>query len=116
MKTILLMDIVIAGLGIYLAVQAFEMKFSGKISSLVVPQEEIKHCKDTQGYIKAIFPFMLFFALVAFAAGLIGVLCDVKVITVAKAWTYVELLLFLGALSAFTVGMRKAKDKFFGKM
>lgn len=116
MKTILLMDIVIAGLGVYLAIQALGMKVSGKISSLVVPQEEIKHCKDPAGYIKAIFPMMLFFAVVAFVSGLIGVLCDVKVITVGKIWTYGELILFLGALSFFAAGMRKAKDKFFGKM
>ena len=41
MQTILLMDIVIAGFGVYLALQAVGMKASGKISTLVVPKEEI---------------------------------------------------------------------------
>lgn len=116
MKTILLMDIVIAGFGVYLAIQAFAMKANGKITSLVVPPEEIKKCKDPKGYIRAIFPFMLFFAVVAFVAGLIGILCDTKVISVGRIWTLLELAAFLIALFVFAEGMRKAKEKFFGKM
>ena len=116
MQTILLMDIVIAGFGVYLALQAVGMKASGKISTLVVPKEEIKGCKDPDGYIRAVFPLMLFFAVVAFAAGLIGVLCDMEVISVGRMWTFIELAVFLLALFVFAGGMRKAKDKFFGKM
>mgnify|MGYP000053719653 CR=1 FL=1 len=37
MKTILLMDIVIAVFGIYLGAIAFQMKRTGKINSVVVP-------------------------------------------------------------------------------
>ena len=116
MQTILLMDIVIAGFGVYLAFQAVGMKASGKISTLVVPQEEIKGCKDPEGYIKAVLPLMIFFAVVAFAAGLIGILCDMKVISVGRIWTFIELALFLLSLFVFAGGMRKAKEKFFGKM
>mgnify|MGYP000581623035 len=46
MKTILLMDIVIAVFGIYLGAIAFQMKRTGKINSVVVAEDEIKKCKD----------------------------------------------------------------------
>ena len=104
MKTILLMDIVIVFVGIYLAVSAAKMKKSGQISDLVVPKEEIKKCKDPEAYIRGI---------TAVVVGAIGILCDTKVITLGRIWTYVELGAFLAALFAFVSGMRKIKDKFF---
>lgn len=116
MKTILLMDAIIAAVGVYTAIQAIIMKAGGKISTLVVPPEEIKGCKDPKGYINTVFPLMLILAVIVFATGLIGVLCDLEVITVGRVWTIVELLLFLSALCVFTWGMRRAKEKFFGKM
>lgn len=50
---------------------------------------------------------------VAVVVGAIGILCDTKVITLGRIWTYVELGAFLAALFAFVSGMRKIKDKFF---
>ena len=52
-------------------------------------------------------------AAVAVVVGAIGILCDTKVITLGRIWTYVELGAFLAALFAFVSGMRKMKDKFF---
>lgn len=113
MKTILLMDIVIVFVGIYLAVSAAKMKRSGQISDLVVPKEEIKKCRDSQAYIKEIAPWLYAFAVVAVIVGTIGILCDTKVITFGRVWTYVELGAFLVALFVFVEKMRKIKDKFF---
>ena len=107
MKTILLMDIVIVFVGIYLAVSAAKMKKSGQISDLVVPKE------DPEAYIRGITPWLYGFAAVAVVVGAIGILCDTKVITLGRIWTYVELGAFLAALFAFVSGMRKMKDKFF---
>ena len=53
------------------------------------------------------------FAAVAVVVGAIGILCDTKVITLGRIWSYVELGAFLAALFAFVSGMRKIKDKFF---
>ena len=61
MKTILLMDIVIAFFGIYLGVIAVRMKKTGKINSVVVAENEIKKCKDPKAYINSSFPYMIFF-------------------------------------------------------
>ncbi|MCI6244070.1 MAG: hypothetical protein MR646_12470 [Agathobacter sp.] len=113
MRTILLMDIVIAFFGLYLAFSAFQMKKSGKISSLVVPEEEIKKCRNPKGYISGIIPYMYFFAAVSFVVGLVGILCDVKILSFRKIWTYAELLAFLLALACFVQGMRRTKEKFF---
>ena len=113
MKTILLMDIVITFFGVYLAFSALKMKRTGKITSLVVPEEEIRKCKDEKGYINVIVPYMFFFSVVAIIAGAIGILCYVKVIHVGRIWTLIELALFLLALFFFAYGMRRAKDQFF---
>ena len=83
------------------------------ISDLVVPKEEIKKCKDPEAYIRGITPWLYGFAAVAVVVGAIGILCDTKVITLGRIWTYVELGAFLAALFAFVSGMRKMKDKFF---
>lgn len=113
MKTILLMDIVIAFVGIYLAVAAFRMKKSGTVSDLVVPQEEIKKCKDPKAYVNGIVPYMYFFAVVSFVVGVIGILCDTKVLAVGRIWTYVELIAFLAAFAFFYYGMRRVKERYF---
>lgn len=113
MKTILLMDIVIAAFGLYLVIVGFQMKRSGRINSLVIAEQEQKKCKDTKAYIKGVVPYMYFFGLVSLIAGVIGILGDVKVINCGRIWSFVELALFLGALVLFTHGLRKQKDTFF---
>lgn len=113
MKTILLMDIVITFFGVYLGVNAVKMKSSGKISSLVVPEEEIGRCRNVTAYIAEIFPFMIFFAIIATVVGAIGILYDVKIIHPGRLWSFMELGLFLIALAVFVYGMRHTKSKYF---
>ena len=104
MKTILLMDIVIAVFGIYLGAIAFQMKRTGKINSVVVAEDEIKKCKDPKAYIDSSFPYMIFFAIVS--------LIDRKIIQVGRVWTYAELVAFLIALAIFAHGMRENRNKY----
>lgn len=113
MKTILLMDIVITIFGIYLTVSAIQMKRSGKINSLVVPEEEIGKCKDAKGYVAGIFPYMIFFAIVSLIVGTIGILCDTEILRMGRLWSFVELGAFLAALAFFAYGMRHTKSKYF---
>ena len=113
MKKILFMDIVIAAFGLYLVVVAFQMKRSGKINSLVIAEPEQKKCKDTKAYIAGVVPYMYFFGLVALAAGVIGILGDVKLVSFGRIWSFIELALFLGALVLFTHGLRNLKDQYF---
>ena len=113
MKTILLMDIVIAGFGLYLAIAGFFMKKNGKINSLVIAEEEQKKCKDTKAYITGVVPYMYFFGLVALVAGVIGILGDLEIVSLGRIWSFIELALFLGALVLFTHGLRGQKDKYF---
>lgn len=112
MKTILLMDIVIAFFGIYLGVIAIRMKKTGKINSVVVAEDEIKKCKDPNAYIKSSFPYMIFFAIVSFVVGVVGILADRKIIQVGRVWIYVELVAFLIALAIFAHGMRENHSKY----
>lgn len=113
MKTILLMDIFITFFGIYLAFSAIRMKRSGRINSLVVPEEEIGKCRDSKAYIREIFPYMIFFAVVSLIAGTIGILCDTKIISMGRLWGFIELGAFLAALAFFVYGMRLTKSKYF---
>lgn len=113
MKTILIMDIVIAFVGIYIGISALKMKKSGQVSDLVVPPEEIKKCKDPKGYVNGIAPYMYFFSIVSFIAGVVGILGDTKVLVTGRLWSYAELGTFLIAFAVFVYGMRKVKEKFF---
>ena len=64
-------------------------------------------CPDaSEAYIRGITPWLYGFAAVAVVVGAIGILCDTKVITLGRIWTYVELGAFLAALFAFVSGMR----------
>ncbi len=113
MNTIIFMDIAITIFGIYLAFVAFNMKKTGKLSNLVVNENEMKKCKDTRGYIDGIVPYMYFFSIVSFVVGVIGVLCDADILTFGRIWSYLELGTFLIALAVFVQGMRSAKSKYF---
>lgn len=113
MKTILLMDIVIAVFGLYLVFIAFQMKSSGKINSLLIAEQEKKKCTDTKAYIAGVMPYLCFFGVVSLIAGTVGILGDVKVLNIGRIWSLIELALFLGALAFFTHGLRKNKDQYF---
>ncbi|MDD6481955.1 MAG: hypothetical protein PUF65_06795 [Lachnospiraceae bacterium] len=113
MNTILPMDIIIACFGLYLAFETFRMGRSGKISKLIVAEEEILKCKDAKAYIRGITPYMYFFSAVAFIAGIIGILCDIKVLTIGRIGNFISLGIFLLAFAVFFYGIRKIKDKFF---
>lgn len=113
MKTILLMDIVIVFVGIYLAVSAAKMKKADRSVTWLSRKKKLRSVKIPTRYIRGITPWLYGFAAVAVVVGAIGILCDTKVITLGRIWTYVELGAFLAALFAFVSGMRKIKDKFF---
>ena len=113
MKTILLMDIVIAGFGLYLAIAGFFMKKNGKINSLVIAEEEQKKCKDTKAYIAGVVPYMYFFGLVALVAGVIGILGDLEIVSLGRIWSCIKLAQLIGRLVRFTHGMRPLEDKDF---
>lgn len=113
MKSVLLMDIAIACVGIYLAVVAVYMKKTGKISPLVLSGNEIGKCRKTAEYLKDIIPPMFLFGVVAAATGVFAVLCDTGVIAVGRIWGLMELFVFLIALAGFSHQMKTAKKKIF---
>lgn len=113
MKTILIMDIVVVFFGIYLAVNAAQMKRSGRVSSFVVPEQEMKKCKNPKAYINGIVPYMYFFSVISMLVGGVGILCDINVLNIGKTWVFLELASFLIALAGFVRGMRAMKTKYF---
>ena len=113
MKSILLMDIAIACVGIYMALVAVYMKKTGKISPLIIPENEIGRCKKPKAYIDDVIVPMMVFGIVAAAIGVFAVLCDTGIIIIGKFAGLMELLCFLLALAGFSRQMKQAKNKYF---
>ncbi len=113
MNSVLIMDAAIACVGIYLVIVAFYMKKTGKISPLVVPEQEIGKCRKPAAYIGDVLAPMTVFGILAFAVGVFGVLCDMGVVTVGRIAGLMELLGFLLAFAGFSHQMKLAKSKYF---
>lgn len=113
MKSVLLMDIAIALVGLYLGIVAIYMKKTGKISPLVIPENEIPKCRKPAAYIEDITPSMLLFGIIAVLVGVFGIFCDMKIVTIGKLPAMMELLGFLLTLAGFSHQMKEAKKKYF---
>ena len=73
-----LMDLIVAGGGIYVIYQYIMMVKTRKVqNSALLPKEiDPKKCKDTEGYINYIGPKMLAFGIVATICGAVGLIQD----------------------------------------
>ena len=107
------MDILIAGCGIYLMYCWYLLQFKGEVKKgVLLPDKSTAHCKDLDGYKKAIGGKLFVFALSALAAGGLGLFSDY----VRPVNTYVYLGLtavFLVVLIWFTRSAKKAEKEFF---
>lgn len=113
MDGFLVMDLMVAGVGIWIAVSAVQMKRSGKVSGTIVPEEEVKKCKDPEKYIAGIVPYLYVFSAFLFLAGVIGILCDLRVLSFGMPWRYGELALFLFVLAVCVHRLNTMKSKYF---
>lgn len=109
--TYLIFDIILALLGIYLIVTSFLMRRQGRVSTLLISEDEQKKCKKQKEYVAFMFPRMLAFAVVCTLVGAVGIINDLKLIVIPY-WGMIELGVFLVAFFVFYTQMRDARLKF----
>lgn len=94
--------------GFYVFVVAAKMKVTGKISTFLMSEEEIRRCKDKAGFLKTITCKMLVFGLLMFGFGLVSIVNE----ALWKNWMIKTLAfgVFLLACGLFIICLRKARD------
>ena len=103
---VIIIDIVIAVFGIYMIAAGLKMKKTGKISSIILAEEEMKK----QGFISFIYWKE---ALVGAALVIVGALGLVsRVIDLPRAVDFVEILVFLVVFLWFWRALGTARERF----
>ena len=101
---------VVAVFGAYMIGAALGMKKSGKVSSMVIAEEELRRCRDKQSFIDYLYWKEAVFGGVVLLAGVLGIINDLVVSL--GAFRIVQMLLFLAAFLWFQSELRKAREKF----
>lgn len=85
-NTMLIIDVIIVILGIYLLFLSIRMKKTKKIASFVVPEEELKKCKNEAEFAKYLSTRQMIFAIIIIIGGTIMTLSEAA-IDIGK-WIY----------------------------
>ena len=113
----LIFDLIIAGVGVYLLYSYFLMKKEHEIPSSFVAEEQIKKCRDKDGFISYMLPRTLLFAVGSMASGILCFLADLKVLPLSKSagsiFGVAMLFIFLAIWLIFSSSMKNAKIKYF---
>lgn len=113
----LIFDIIIAGVGVYLLYSYIIMKKDREIPSAFVAEEQIRKCKDKDGFINYMLPRTLIFAIGSMASGILCFLADLKVLPLSKhagsIFGVTMLLVFLTIWLIFSSSMKNARVKYF---
>lgn len=105
--------IVVLFCGFYCLYASYQMKCKGVINAnLLLPKNmAYKKCKDTQSYIKEMFPTLLIFAIATTLCGMIDIinsfLVDIDVVY------YISLVLFLLSLVLFMIKAKKTRERYY---
>ena len=113
MNVMLIFDAVIILFGAYMMISAFRMKKSGKITSMVLAEEELKKVKDAKGFIDFLYWREMLFGFLVMVVGILGVLNE-TILPIGKAGI-LEALIFLAAFVWFQNSLAKAREKFLRK-
>ena len=113
MNIMAVFDIVIIGFGIYMIVAGVKMKKTGEISSMVLAEEELKKCKDKDGFINYIYWKEAIFGAVMAVTGILGLVNEL-VKSLGK-FNYVEVVLFLAVFLWFWRELGAAREKYLSK-
>lgn len=112
-EVMVVFDVVILAVGLYLIYAVWRMKKTGEISELVVTRDEIKKCRDKDGFIRDICKKMAWLGILATAFGMISLLNDAwKAVGNAYVQTAVRLL-FIGGCLWLSSQIRKGRERFF---
>lgn len=109
----LVFDIVIALFGVYMIVTSLKMKRTGQINEILLAKDELKKCKDTDGFIAFIYWREAVFGVCVLLVGILGIL-DKTVLSLGKI-NYVELIVLLVGYVWFQHSLNQARDRFLRK-
>ena len=99
MDVMTIFDVVITIFGLYMIGAGLKMNKTGEISSAVITAEEIKRCRDKKGFIAFIYWKEAAFGAMIVLVGVLG-------------FTFVEMIVFLGAFFWFQNQLKKARELF----
>lgn len=112
MSAKIIIDFILTAVGAYMIFIGINMKKTGQISSLLVSENELPHCKDQNAYILYIYRKIAVFGLVSLLAGFFYLVNDM----VYQLETWLQVLggiIFLGFFLWFIRSMQIARAKFF---
>ncbi len=104
-------DLLVLGIGVYMAAAALHMKRTGSVGTMLVTEEEMRLCRDKDGFIAAVYGKEALFGGLMALLGAVGLLCSV--LTVPGWFKYVRMAVLLAAFLWFQNGMNRARKTFF---
>ena len=109
-NTLLLIDIIILGFGIYMLGICIYMKKTGKIHSILLIEPEIKKCRHPEKFIAYMNPRLLGFSIITLIDGVIGLIDELAVSS--RYLDFVYMIIFFAAFLWFTNALKNAREKF----
>ena len=64
MDVMIIIDVVIAVVGLYLIFMALQMKATKKVNTFIVDEQVLRMCKNQSAFAEYLFPKMLLFAII----------------------------------------------------
>lgn len=104
-------DVILLGFGVYMIIAAIRMKNSGNISNLLMNDTEAQKISDKKGFIAALYPRMLVFAIVTMTYGAVALLDDFGVVEIPFV-QIIGIAGFIVAMVWFFMGLVKARNRY----
>ena len=110
MNTLLIMDIVILGFGIYMLYVCFVMKKTNKVHSILLAEAEQKKCRHQKEFVEYMTPRLLIFAIITLLDGITGIVAEQFV--QSRYLDFAYMITFFAAFLWFSGCLKKAREKF----
>lgn len=105
----MVLDVVILGLGIYMACAGVEMHKTGDVGK-VLAEEDVARCHDKGGFAEAVYRREVIFGAVAVVVGFVGIVDEL--VSLPNLVSIIRMLVFLGTFVWFQMGVNRAKSEF----
>lgn len=112
MKIYLILNFVIAFVGVFLFFHIRQAEKKEELSDYLVPKEEMVKCKDKKAFIQKVYPKTMLFGAVMAVIGVAGVFAEAGFLNVPY-WRYIELGVFLLFLVIFWKAYTDGKNLYF---
>jgi len=111
MDVMMIFDMVMVGIGVYMAVAAWGMKKKNEISPILLAEEELVKCQDKEGFITYIYWREVVMGVALILYGVIGLL-DKYIFKIGGVLDYISVVLLLIVFFWFYKGLQNARTQF----